>query len=205
MLALPWPVRRLAHIARLRGDAQRAVKLCIESLAINREIDEWQGVAASLVALAQVAEAQGQPELGVRFLGKAEAIVGPTGLQLLPFDRYQHELITAQLRSQVDQPACDSAWAAGRQLSLDEAVQAALALGQAARATSDTAALTDRQREILRLLAAGQTNREIAAGMGLSVATVERHLANVYVRIGARGRADATLYAVRSGLVSPQP
>jgi DNA-binding CsgD family transcriptional regulator len=41
--------------------------------------------------------------------------------------------------------------------------------------------------------------------MGLSVATVERHLANVYARIGARGRAAATLYAVRSGLVSPQP
>jgi DNA-binding CsgD family transcriptional regulator len=37
----------------------------------------------------------------------------------------------------------------------------------------------------------------------LSVATVERHLANMYARIGARGRADATLYAVRSGLISP--
>jgi len=135
MLAMPWPVRRLAHIARLRGDAHQAVKLCLESLAINREIDEWQGVAASLVALAQVAEAQGQPALGVEFLGKAEAIVGPTGLQLLPFDRLQHEAISVQLRAQLDQPACDSAWAAGRQLSLDEAVQAALALGQAAPAT----------------------------------------------------------------------
>jgi predicted ATPase/DNA-binding XRE family transcriptional regulator len=128
-MGLPWPLRRQAHIARLRGDPRRAVKLCIEALALNREIGEWQGVAASLVALAQVAEAQSQPELGVEFLGKAEAVVGPTDLQLMPFDRHQHEVITAQLRAQLDQPAWDVARAAGRRRSLDEAVEAALALG----------------------------------------------------------------------------
>jgi DNA-binding CsgD family transcriptional regulator len=59
------------------------------------------------------------------------------------------------------------------------------------------------QRHILRLLSAGQTNREIAAALALSLATVERHLAHLYKRIGARGQADATLYAVRVGLVTP--
>jgi DNA-binding NarL/FixJ family response regulator len=37
------------------------------------------------------------------------------------------------------------------------------------------------------------------------VTTVERHLANIYARIGARGRADATLFAARAGLLSGEP
>jgi DNA-binding NarL/FixJ family response regulator len=49
-------------------------------------------------------------------------------------------------------------------------------------------------------VAAGHANKEIAAELGISVPTVERHIVNLYTKIGARGRADATLYAVRHGL-----
>jgi tetratricopeptide (TPR) repeat protein len=130
LLAMPWPVRRLAYIARLRGDAVRAVQLSIQSLNINLEVDERQGVAASLVALAQLAETQHRPEIGVQLLRRADAVVGPGGPQLLPVDRIQHETITQLLRSQVDSPTWDAAWATGRHQSLDEAVQVALTLAQ---------------------------------------------------------------------------
>jgi DNA-binding CsgD family transcriptional regulator len=53
---------------------------------------------------------------------------------------------------------------------------------------------------VLRLLAAGESNAQIARQLGLSIHTVERHVANLYRKIGARGRADATAYAVRRGL-----
>jgi len=66
---------------------------------------------------------------------------------------------------------------------------------------SAPAGLTPREMEILRLLAAGRTNREIAAELVLSIRTVNRHVANVYAKIDAHGRADATAYAVRNGLV----
>ncbi|WP_137122698.1 helix-turn-helix transcriptional regulator [Segeticoccus rhizosphaerae] len=59
---------------------------------------------------------------------------------------------------------------------------------------------TPRELEVLRLLAEGHSNAEIAARMDISVHTVERHAANLYRKIGARGRADATAYAVRQGL-----
>jgi len=61
------------------------------------------------------------------------------------------------------------------------------------------------QLRLLRLRASltQEALAEKAAALALSVATVERDLANLYERIGARGRADATLYAVRVGLVSP--
>jgi pimeloyl-ACP methyl ester carboxylesterase/DNA-binding CsgD family transcriptional regulator len=60
--------------------------------------------------------------------------------------------------------------------------------------------LSRREHEVLRLLAAGESNRQIARRLGLSPHTVERHVANLYRKIGARGRADATAYALRSGL-----
>jgi pimeloyl-ACP methyl ester carboxylesterase/DNA-binding CsgD family transcriptional regulator len=65
--------------------------------------------------------------------------------------------------------------------------------------SSDT--LTPRELEVLRLVAGGETNAEVARRLGLSVHTIERHLANVYPKIGARGRSDATAYAVRRGIV----
>jgi DNA-binding NarL/FixJ family response regulator len=64
--------------------------------------------------------------------------------------------------------------------------------------------LTRREAEVLGLVGSGRTNREIAEALVLSVKTVERHLANVYAKIGARNRAEATAYALRHGLVSRQ-
>jgi DNA-binding CsgD family transcriptional regulator/pimeloyl-ACP methyl ester carboxylesterase len=60
--------------------------------------------------------------------------------------------------------------------------------------------LSRRELEVLRRLAAGETNRQIARRLGLSPHTIERHVANLYRKIGARGRADATAYALRNGL-----
>ena len=60
--------------------------------------------------------------------------------------------------------------------------------------------LSAREREVLRLLASGESNRQIAALLGISINTVERHVSNTYRKIDARGRADATAWAVRRGL-----
>jgi len=57
--------------------------------------------------------------------------------------------------------------------------------------------LTDREREILELLAQGLSNKTIAAQLYLSVRTVEGHLANIYSRLDVHSRAEAILMAVR--------
>ena len=64
--------------------------------------------------------------------------------------------------------------------------------------------LTSREVEVLWLLAEGKTNKEIAAALVVSVPTVQRHIANIYGKIGARGRAEATAYTIRRGLASPR-
>jgi DNA-binding CsgD family transcriptional regulator len=70
----------------------------------------------------------------------------------------------------------------------------------AAPADGRAAMLTERESEVLRLLAAGAANKEIARRLYISVHTVERHVANVYGKIGVRNRSEATAFALRSGV-----
>jgi pimeloyl-ACP methyl ester carboxylesterase/DNA-binding CsgD family transcriptional regulator len=65
----------------------------------------------------------------------------------------------------------------------------------------DPSVLTPREREILCLAATGRTSSEIARELSLSVRTVGRHITNVYAKIGARSRSDATAYAIRHRLL----
>ena len=62
---------------------------------------------------------------------------------------------------------------------------------------ANPSALTPRETEVLRLIANGRTSREISDDLSLSVRTVGRHITNIYAKIGARTRADATTYAIR--------
>lgn len=63
-------------------------------------------------------------------------------------------------------------------------------------------ALSRREREVLALVSEGASNKDIASTLVISLNTVERHLANIYAKLGVRGRAEAAAYAVRAGLAS---
>ena len=61
--------------------------------------------------------------------------------------------------------------------------------------------LTSRELEVIRLVATGSTNREIATTLSISAHTVARHLQNIFVKLGVSSRTAATSYAYRNGLV----
>jgi ATP/maltotriose-dependent transcriptional regulator MalT len=83
-------------------------------------------------------------------------------------------------------------------------VRAALAeIGESADAAALPDGLTVRQVDVLRLLADGLSNKQIAAELSLSPVTIERHLATVYRKLGLGGRVDAARYAVTHGLAAP--
>jgi len=64
----------------------------------------------------------------------------------------------------------------------------------------ESARLSPREAEVLRLIARGRSNLQIAEDLVLSVRTVERHITNLYTKIGAHGKADATAFALRNNL-----
>jgi DNA-binding NarL/FixJ family response regulator len=64
-------------------------------------------------------------------------------------------------------------------------------------------AITDREEEVLKLVAEGHSSRQIADLLYISVKTVERHRANLLQKLGLRDRLELTRYAIRVGLIEP--
>lgn len=64
-------------------------------------------------------------------------------------------------------------------------------------------AITDREEEVLKLVAEGHSSKQIADLLFISVKTVERHRANLLAKLGLRDRLELTRYAIRSGLIEP--
>ena len=63
--------------------------------------------------------------------------------------------------------------------------------------------LTDREDEVLKLVAEGHSSKEIAQALTISIRTVERHRENILAKLGMRDRTQLTRYAIRAGLIEP--
>ena len=123
-------------------------------------------------------------------------------------DAYVQELLRAGVSGYVLKQSAPTellqairAAAAGR-LYLDSALTArvtARLLGRTSKENKPTATLSDRESEVLRLIASGYSNKEIAGRLSLSVKTVEAHKANAMRKLGLRGRIDIVKYAVLQG------
>ncbi len=203
------PGLAMAYAAQGRLDEARAeVDRCRDVLALG---EDWRG-AAGRVTLAEavlaaaerrVEDAQGLLEQAIEILRRYH----------LPWEEAGGLLLWAELLSahgrRYRTPALERVDAAidiytrhgaGRPL-----IDRALAIRERIAGDGDPAAanpdgLTAREVEVLRLITAGRSDREIAEQLVLSVRTVGRHVTNIYNKVGAHSRADATAYAIRHGI-----
>lgn len=76
------------------------------------------------------------------------------------------------------------------------------AAGQQAPQLRPAHGLTDRERQVLRLLARGHTTKRVAHALGISAKTADRHIQNIYAKVGVSSRAAATVFAMEYGLVA---
>jgi predicted ATPase/DNA-binding CsgD family transcriptional regulator len=195
-----------AAAASERGDQVRAARLYDETLALWLDSDDGRGIAGTLAGIAGVAIHRGQIERAARLLGAAWGVADDLGVRYLAHHVHAERVLTAA-RSQLDGPIFDAAWAEGRALAVEDAVAEArrvLAVPAPVRRPeplSPTQGLTPRELDVLRLLVAGQPDREIAAALRVSPRTVQTHVASLFAKFGVDSRVEVTAIAVRRGFV----
>jgi hypothetical protein len=123
---IPRLHHNMAYVALHQGDLMRARALMIESLAAFRDQRSQRGVAECLAGLAAVALAYEDGTRAARLWGAAEALREAAGVAMWAADQVEYERQRAALDAGMDERALAAAWAAGRALSLDQAIAEAL-------------------------------------------------------------------------------
>jgi non-specific serine/threonine protein kinase len=202
---------RLGTQAFQEGRYDEAEQHFREALALRLALNDRYGMANQLTELAQVIAAQGKAERAARLDGAAAALRHATGATIAQAQRADYDQFIAALRDRLGHDRFEALWTAGHPQTAEHAVASARELitetlaGSVSSSRSDAprspAGLTPRERDVLRLLVAGQTDREIAATLFIGPRTVQTHVANVFVKLTVNTRAEAAAVAVRRGLV----
>ncbi len=200
------------QLALAEGRAEEATVHFQESLSLSAETNNLWFVANALGGLAGAVTASGDAALGARWLGCARAACEALGTPSVPHHE-QFARSLAATRGALPAPAFDAAWDAGRALSIDQVVAEGLgwrwcAAGSAppvvAPASTSTAAkynLTDRERDVLRLILDGKSSREIADELYISPRTATTHISNILSKLGVNSRSAAVALAFQQKLV----
>jgi predicted ATPase/DNA-binding CsgD family transcriptional regulator len=192
----------LALIARAQGDHARAVRLYVEGLRLVVEVCDRADIAYCLEGLAELVGERGEPERAVRLFGASEALLEAVGapLYVQVQDRASIERAVDALRSRLDETTFEIAWAEGQAMTLEQAID--YALDEAAEPPpGEITVLSARELEVLRLVAEGLTDAQIAEELYLSTRTVNAHLRSVYRKLGAGSRAAAVKRGSELGLI----
>ncbi len=190
----------LGMIEVQRGDLERGETLIEECVPIGRELEYSFHLAHVLLGLGLVAALRGRPARAARLWGAAEPLRERLGLALSHFElvTFGYERDLAAVRSALSESTFDAAWAEGRAMSHEQAFE--YALGEPSH-EGNTHPLTRRELEVLRLVAGGMSNGQIAASLVLSEHTVHRHVANILGKLGVSSRTAAVAEAARLDLL----
>ena len=195
----------LATLAQAGGDHERAGDLFEEGLSLSDELGNEADVAHCLEGLASVAGAEGEIARAARLWGAEEALLERLEVAVYTYvpDRTLHQSRVAAARARLGERAWEAAWAEGRAMTPGQAVEYALNRPQTPEDATETfpGGLSTREVEVLRLVAAGLTNAEVAGKLFISPRTVNWHLGSVYRKLGFHSRTEATRFAVKHDLL----
>ncbi len=185
------------------GDLEAAAQACDElgSFAGNQANEEFEAIAAQARSAVELARGDAHAALlGLRVAGQI-------------WQRLEAPYETARVRELVGHACRELGDEDTARLELEAARDAFAALGAAtdlarvdlllevATSASGSHGLTDREVEVIRLVAAGKTNRQVATELVISEHTAARHLQNIYAKLGISSRTAASAFAFEHRLV----
>jgi DNA-binding NarL/FixJ family response regulator len=201
--ARPRVLAALVEIALAAGDVEAAGSAAEELAAAADELGAPYLRAMARQSAGAVLLARDDPRAALQALREAEEIWGRLEV---PFEAARTRALAALACRDLDDEI-------GAAMELEAAGGALRAIGAApelARVEQmrrepggrGPGKLSSRELEVLRLVAAGLTNRAIAGRLGISEKTVARHVSNIFLKLGLSSRSAATAYAYRHALVS---
>jgi len=204
--AISVALNTLATLAQAERDHERARELFGEGLTVSAELGNESDVVHCLEGLASIAGAEGSLVRAARLWGAAEALLEEivVGVHTYVPDRSLHQSQVAAASAQLDEAEWTAAWDEGRAMTSEQAIEYALEQESASESVapeSYPAGLSAREVEILRLVAAGLTNVEVAKALFLSSRTVDWHLGSIYRKLGLHSRTEAARFASDHGLL----
>ena len=206
----------------LGGPPGAAEALFAETLDLASRMGMKANMAYALIGLAMAGRDGADPGWSARLHGAADQALADLGHALEPLEARLAGLDRQRLRAALGDAAFDAEYAAGRTLDLAHAAHqarqglpagpetppAGALLSEPDAAGSGEAgpgaaasALTPRELDVLKLVAQGLSNPDIARRLVLSEHTIHRHLANILRKLGLSSRAAAAAWGVRTGLV----
>jgi non-specific serine/threonine protein kinase len=198
----------LGVTAQAQGDIARAAEQYRESLVLLQDVGETWMIEELLALVAALAADTGDSARATRLIGATDRLLKAIGVALAPFIDVFYQRARRRVSRDLGEDDLAIERETGRRLTRTQALGEAHAvvadLAKVPRRTSTmllVAGLTPRELEVLRLVAAGGSNREIADALFISIPTVKRHLTNVLGKLGLSSRSALTAYAHTHGLV----
>jgi predicted ATPase/DNA-binding CsgD family transcriptional regulator len=205
VLGAAFVLANLGLLCARLGDRDRSAGWLVEGLRLSRDLGYKLIIQYCLIGLGRLAAETDRLERAARLWGAADAMTEAYGAHLTRASRemidYEHQLDAA--RQRLDPRRWTAAWSAGRGLTADQAVAYALDEDHSDPIPPDQRhpnGLTDREVDVLRLVAAGLTSVDVGRRLFLSPRTVDWHLSSIYAKLGVRSRTEAARFAITHGL-----
>jgi DNA-binding CsgD family transcriptional regulator len=214
------PLYFLGKVTAVQGDLPAAHAFHQQALALFQELGDQGSLAACLESWASVVAKQGEAIWAAQLWGAAEVLreaSGPSSLFTLittPGERVNAEQMRTLVQAELGEQAFAHAHAKGRVMTPAQALSAqehivltshlrapVSAERQPMPSRSATDDLTDREMEVLRLVARGLTDAQVADILVVSPRTVNAHLRTIYSKLGITSRHAATLFALEHQLI----
>ena len=204
----------LGNVAAVQQDWARARALYKESLQEAKAVDDTFEIASCLEGMAGVVAAEGASLANVlwaaQLWGAAEALRETMGAPIPLVERATYEERVAAARNSIGKRIFSAYWAQGRTMTPEQALAAQgnvavpfTDVGSllAGNISAKPAGLTAREVEVLRWVARGLTDAQVAEQLVISPRTVTSHLSSIYNKLGVASRSAATRFAVDHQLV----
>jgi DNA-binding CsgD family transcriptional regulator len=186
------------------GNELAAARYYREGLRLLWEGGDTWYLAGPLSGLATIVAGVGNARRVANLIGAASALREKSGSAPWPKERARFEQTVAMVRAALGDDAYAREEAIGRAMPLADVLAEVAAMGDGQLSdeeTADPGRLSPRELEVLRLLATGRSNSEIAVALFIGRGTVRTHVSNILGKLGARTRTEASALARERGLI----